>query len=103
MKRTSTNRARSPRRSLLLRNGESLPGLGWEDLFTDITFDIFCDILYTCSMKQLITAQLDHGASFYSGKQSRAKADHYARLRKRLQHKGTRSVIRRLTVISGRE
>jgi putative transposase len=50
-----------------------------------------------------VTAQLDHGASFYCGKQSRAKADHYARLRKRLQHKGTRSATRRLVVISGRE
>src|SRR6266536_5285839 len=50
-----------------------------------------------------VTAQLDNGASFYSGKQSRAKADHYSRLRKRLQHKGTRSATRRLGVISGRE
>jgi putative transposase len=50
-----------------------------------------------------VTAQLDNGASFYSGKQTRAKADHYARLRKRLQHKGTRSATRRLVVISGRE
>jgi IS605 OrfB family transposase len=50
-----------------------------------------------------VTAQLDKGASFYSGKQVRAKADHYARLRKRLQHKGTRSATRRLVVISGRE
>jgi putative transposase len=50
-----------------------------------------------------VTAQLDNGASFYSGKQVRAKADHYGRLRKRLQHKGTRSATRRLVVISGRE
>src|SRR5260370_720365 len=50
-----------------------------------------------------VTAQLDNGASFYSGKQTRAKADHYGRLRKRLQHKGTRSATRRLVVISGRE
>jgi putative transposase len=50
-----------------------------------------------------VTAQLATGASFYSGKQTRAKADHYARLRKRLQYKGTRSAIRRLVVISGRE
>ena len=50
-----------------------------------------------------VTAQLDNGASFYSGKQTRARADHYARLRKRLQHKGTRSATRRLVVISGRE
>ncbi len=50
-----------------------------------------------------VTAQLDKSAFFYAGKQVRAKADHYARLRKRLQHKGTRSAIRRLVVISGRE
>jgi len=50
-----------------------------------------------------VTAQLNNGASFYSGKQSRAKADHYARLRKRLQQKGTRSATRRLIVLSGRE
>ena len=50
-----------------------------------------------------VTAQLDNGVSFYSGNQARAKADHYARLRKRLQHKGTRSATRRLVVISGRE
>ena len=40
---------------------------------------------------------------FYSGKAIRAKADHYGRLRKRLQKKGTRSATRRLVVISGRE
>lgn len=50
-----------------------------------------------------VTARLDNGASFYSGKQVRAKADRYARLRKRLQHKGTRSATRRLVVIAGRE
>src|SRR5207237_6066641 len=44
-----------------------------------------------------------HHASFSSGKAIRAKADHYARLRKRLQKKGTRSATRRLVVISGRE
>jgi len=32
-----------------------------------------------------------------------AKADHYARLQKRLQRKGTRSAKRRLVQISGRE
>jgi putative transposase len=42
-------------------------------------------------------------ATFYSGKLYRAKADHYARLRKRLHQKGTRSAIRRLVVLSGRE
>jgi len=50
-----------------------------------------------------VVARLDNGASFFPGKQVRAKADHYARLRKRLQQKGTRSATRRLVVISGRE
>src|SRR5256884_5833231 len=50
-----------------------------------------------------VTAPLSNGASFYSGKQVRAKADHYARLRKRLQHKGTRSATRKLVIMSGRE
>ena len=50
-----------------------------------------------------VTARVDNGASFYCGKQTRAKADHYARLRKRLQQKGTRSATRRLVMISGRE
>ncbi len=44
----------------------------------------------------------DH-VTFYSGKAVRAKADHYARVRKRLQHKGTRSAMHRLVAISGRE
>src|SRR5215472_4180791 len=34
-----------------------------------------------------VVAQLDNGASFFSGKEVRAKADHYARLRQRLQQK----------------
>ena len=33
----------------------------------------------------------------------RAKADHYARIRKRLQQKGTRSATRRMIAMSGRE
>jgi putative transposase len=41
--------------------------------------------------------------TFFSGKAVRAKADHYARLTKRLQKKGTRSATRRLVAISGRE
>jgi IS605 OrfB family transposase len=50
-----------------------------------------------------VTATPNNETSFYSGKAVRAKADHYARLRKRLQKKGTRSATRRLVVISGRE
>jgi len=50
-----------------------------------------------------VTATPANDASFYTGSAVRAKADHYARLRKRLQQKGTRSATRRLVVISGRE
>jgi IS605 OrfB family transposase len=42
-------------------------------------------------------------STFHSGVQVRNKANHYARLRKRLQKKGTRSATRRLVAISGRE
>ena len=48
-------------------------------------------------------ATLDNGAQFYSGKEVRAKADHYARLQKRLQRKGTRSATRRRIALAGRE
>src|SRR3989475_3725095 len=41
--------------------------------------------------------------SFHSGKSIVPKANHYVRLRKRLQKKGTRSATRRLVAISGRE
>ena len=41
--------------------------------------------------------------SFHTGKRVVPHANHYARLRKRLQRKGTRSATRRLAVISGRE
>jgi IS605 OrfB family transposase len=50
-----------------------------------------------------VTAGLDNRASFYSGQASQARADHYARLRKRLQRQGTRSATRKLVEISGRE
>lgn len=40
---------------------------------------------------------------FYPGREARAIANHYARLRKRLQQKGTRSAIKRMIVIAGRE
>ena len=44
-----------------------------------------------------------HHTAFFPGKEARAKADHYARLRKRLQHTGTRAATRRLLVLAGRE
>jgi putative transposase len=48
-------------------------------------------------------ATLDNGAQFYSGKEIRAKADHSARLQKRLQRKGTRSATRRRMLLGQRE
>ncbi len=50
-----------------------------------------------------VTATTTGEQSFYSGKQIVPEANHYARLRKRLQKKGTRSATRRLVVIAGRE
>src|SRR5215469_11369915 len=50
-----------------------------------------------------VTATLTNDSSFYSGKRVRARADHYARLQKRLQKKGTRSATRRKIAMSGRE
>jgi len=50
-----------------------------------------------------VTATSRGGRSFHSGKKIIPKANHYARLRKRLQKKGTRSATRRLVTISGRE
>ncbi|EFH89884.1 RNA-guided endonuclease InsQ/TnpB family protein [Ktedonobacter racemifer] len=50
-----------------------------------------------------VTATPNNEAAFYCGKAVRAKADHYARLRKRLQKKGTRSATRRSVILSGRE
>ena len=42
-------------------------------------------------------------AQFYSGKEIRQQADHYARVRKRLQRKGTRSATRRKIALGQRE
>jgi putative transposase len=50
-----------------------------------------------------VATDTQNRTAFYGGKQVRAKADHYARLRKRLQQKGTRSATRRLVVLAGRE
>ena len=50
-----------------------------------------------------VTSTTKGTCTFFSGKKVRAKANHYARLRKRLQKKGTRSATRRLMQVSGRE
>jgi putative transposase len=49
------------------------------------------------------TATMTNKSSFYPGKRVRARADHEARLGKRLQKKGTRSATRRKIALSGRE
>jgi putative transposase len=49
------------------------------------------------------TATMNKEQHFFPGQTVRVKANQYARLRKRLQHKGTRSAIRRLRSLSGRE
>jgi putative transposase len=50
-----------------------------------------------------VTSTSTGKASFHPGKRVRHKANHYARLRKRLQHKGTRGAKRRLRRIEQRE
>ncbi len=50
-----------------------------------------------------VTATTTGKTSFHSGKAVGSTANHYARLRKRLQRKGTRSATKRLIAISGRE
>ena len=50
-----------------------------------------------------VSSTTQGGCTFYPGKQIVPKANHYARLRERLQKKGTRSATRRLIAISGRE
>ncbi len=55
-------------------------------------------------MRYLAVSSTMQGAStFHTGKAVGAKANHYTRVKKRLQHKGTRSATRRLVRISGRE
>jgi transposase len=49
-----------------------------------------------------VTTPENH-TQFYTGKQVRATADHYARLQKRLQRKGTRSATRRRIAVGQRE
>ena len=50
-----------------------------------------------------VTSTSTGKAGFHSGKRTRHQANHYARLRKRLQHKGTRGAKRRLRRIEQRE
>lgn len=50
-----------------------------------------------------VTSDTTGACTFHSGTRVVPKANHYARLRRRLQQKGTRAAIRRLRAISGRE
>jgi putative transposase len=50
-----------------------------------------------------VTSTSTGKATFHPGKRVRHRANHYARLRKRLQHKGTRGAKRRLKRIEQRE
>ncbi|MFL5656615.1 MAG: RNA-guided endonuclease InsQ/TnpB family protein [Ktedonobacteraceae bacterium] len=50
-----------------------------------------------------VTSTTKGECTFHSGKSLVPKANHYARLRKRLMHKGTRSATRKLVQISRRE
>jgi putative transposase len=50
-----------------------------------------------------VATDTQNRTAFFTGKRVQAKADHYARLRKRLQQKGTRAATRRLLVLAGRE
>ena len=50
-----------------------------------------------------VTSTATGKPSFHSGKRTRHRANHYARLRKRLQHKGTRGAKRRMRRIEQRE
>src|SRR3954453_15697499 len=50
-----------------------------------------------------VTSTTKGDPTFHSGKSLVSKANHYARLRKRLMHKGTRSATRRLVGMSRRE
>lgn len=49
------------------------------------------------------TATMGLHQHFFPGKAVRTQSDHYARRRKALQRKGTRSALRRLRLMSGRE
>ena len=50
-----------------------------------------------------VSSTMEGEPTFHSGKSMVAKSNHYARLRKRLQQKGTRSATRRLVQVSQRE
>ena len=56
--------------------------------------------MISASARLSTSTTLDNQTHFYSGKQVRAKADHYARVQKRLQRKGTWPSTRRRIALS---
>ena len=50
-----------------------------------------------------VATDTQHTTAFFPGKEVQARADHYARLRKRLRQRDTRSATRHLVVIAARE
>jgi IS605 OrfB family transposase len=50
-----------------------------------------------------VTTDVQNKTQFFSGKETIHKANHFQRVRKTLQRKGTRSATRRLRLVSGRE
>ncbi len=71
---------------------------------TDPTADILQTVVgVDVGQRYLATTATLTAQHFFSGKAVRAKADHYTRKQKQLQRKGTRSAIRRLRLMGGRE
>ncbi|HZO72471.1 MAG TPA: transposase [Ktedonobacteraceae bacterium] len=81
---------------LLVSLAITLPDPGCDDLSETVGVDVGVRYL-------AVTSTTAGKATFYSGKRVRHKANHYARLRKRLQKKGTRGAKRRLRRIGQRE
>jgi hypothetical protein len=70
---------------------------------TPVTHQRIVDVGVDVGQRYLAVAtDLRNRTAFFPGKETRATADHYARLRKRLQQKGTRATTRRLVVFAGR-
>ncbi|GHO67215.1 hypothetical protein KSC_061070 [Ktedonobacter sp. SOSP1-52] len=81
---------------LLVSLKVDVPESGCEDLGEVVGVDV--------GIRYLAVVSTSTGkASFYSGSQVRHRANHYARLRKRLQQKGTRGAKRRARRIEQRE
>ncbi len=83
---------------------ESLRLLGYIEPLPCPSSDHFAtSIIHSHDQARYKTRLVARTAMKHSGKHVRAKADHLARQKKRLQQKGTRSATRRLVALSGRE